>query len=371
MLGLDNSQWDDSQDKYVDNDSGLSEPEETTDRTKAATTFYRVMEQDNNKKLKHEKIKIESLEVRKLYLECCLTKDPNQHEQEEILELESPFKEFVWYYDAFFKASQPQDSDSSLRKEGREDLKQLLHLVRKSSMEPYFKVRDTIESTGMIKYEHLWSIFPPGERVYCKPLAPKFPDWQMFEVDEFTYHGAVPNDTNPPKYTNAWLHGFDCDGTKFESYEYAFKIVKFKEEKAIDTLEVFPTRFYRNAEKRRDDRDLQTALVERGRKWADLCASDARDSQRSYDGPGITSASSSSVAMALGRNGNDNDTATSLDDDDNDDNFNFKTITPDIQGKIIVDNYLFLRSDRAQTRYSCPPLGHRRAWDIDDSDCQW
>lgn len=272
--------------------------------------------------------------------------------------------EFVWYYDAFVKACEPQTSDSTVRKEAREDLKQLLQLVRKSSLEPYFKIRDMIEATGMIRYEHLWSIFPPGERVYCKPLAPKFPDWQMLEVEWYGYAG----ETNPKKNTRLWLYGFDCDGTKFEKYSYIFKIRSFKEEKAIDSLEVFPKRFYRNAEKRRDDCDLQAELMERGIKWADLCATDARDSQHSYDGPSITYVAEGSTSGAFSRH--DDETATSTSQGDDDDR-GFTSITPDIHGIIIVDNYLFLRSERNEVGYSCPPLGRIQVEDVDESDCQW
>lgn len=330
------------------------------------TTFIRVMDDDNIKKLDYEKIEIESPEVRKLYLECCPNKDGLQHEQGESLILISPFLEFGWYYHEFTKACEPCEADSTSRKEAREDLKQVFGLVKKSSMEPYFKIRETIESTGMIRYEHLWSLFPPGEKVYCKPLAPKFPDWQMLEVEWYEDIGNSRNDAKRIRSTNLRVYGFDCDGTKFEKYLYTFKIRRFKEEKAIDTLGVFPKRFYRNSEKRRDDSELQADLIERGLKWADLCAADPRDSQHSYDGPSITYLVSAS--RTSGRH--DDETITSLDDDDHDSD-GITSITPDIQGKIMVDNYLFLRSERNDIEYSCPPLGRISVHDVYDSDCQW
>ncbi|CAK1364315.1 unnamed protein product [Cercospora beticola] len=364
------SKWNEVTNDYETLKAGNVDSKEDKSQTKV-TTFRKVMDRDNERKLKHEAIEIKSAELRKLFLECSRHRDPVNFQHDEKLELKSPFLDFAWYHDDFLKACEPRESDSPARAEAREDLKQLLGLVKKSSsMEPYFKTRENIENAGTIKYEHLWSLFPMGERVYAKPLAPTFPDIQMFEV---WYCATTPPESHEiphkPKTTKLYLFGFDCDGVKVDRYYYTMEIKKFEGERSIDMLEIFPTRFYRNSDRQRDDSALQQELLDRGRRFIELAVADTKESQRSYYGTAITqvNAQSAFAGMASGRD--DTETAASNSDDEEDNKIGIKSLTPDIRGKIIVDNYSFQRSKRNPVAYMNPPLGRVDGWALLELDC--
>lgn len=347
-------------------ESGSLPDDDFKEESKNITTFRKVMERNDHRKLEDEELEIESPELRAIYRECV------RHEwfkEDRVIESSAPFISFVYAWDRFVKACEPCAEDSQARREAREDLKQVLSLIRKSaSLESYFKARDAIEKDGIIKYEHLWTLFRPGELVYARPMSPEFPDYQMFEVwvSDKPEEG-LENDLASEKEFEITCVGMDFDGAKFERFFYYFKIKQFDNERRVENLEIFPTRFYRNKEGLRDDSELQSELLGRGRQFVEFCVADNRDFQCDYNGAAMAQATSGLARLTSSRTMADSASSISADDDD----LVLSAICPEIHGPVVVDNYSYLRSERHKDRPPYPPLGRLHVRSADDSDCPW
>ncbi|KXT00794.1 hypothetical protein AC578_2961 [Pseudocercospora eumusae] len=334
------------------------------------------MDRDNDRKLKTEEIDIESPELKTLFLECSLHRDKSRHQHGDAIKLTSPFYDFVWYYDNFTKACEPQPDDTGARKEARQDLTDLMAVIKKSSLEPYFKIRDSLIANGTIRYEWLWTLFPGGEKVYAKPMSPVFSDYQMLEVYACDLPSPVTHETiTKDKNFGVGCTAFDFDGVKFEKYYYEFRIKKFENERPIHKLEIFPTKFYRSSDDDLpDDTDLQRDLLKRGKKFVEMCTADAKDIQCDYNGTAIAPVRGGFARLASGRL--ETETMSTYSDDPEDQDSGTSSTFPEIQGQVIVDNYLFLRSERneGRPRNARPPLGEYDSSVLDDNfdvSCGW
>lgn len=147
---------------------------------KSGALFRRVMDEDNPKKMSHEEIEITSPALRRLFLKTCLTRAPpgdDSNVEKTSISIKSPFVDFIWFWDGLDAACNPSERDSAEEARAREDLKQVMGLIRKSTVEPYFKVRDTFLAKGTspaMPYEYLWTMFLPGTMVYAKSFLD---DW--------------------------------------------------------------------------------------------------------------------------------------------------------------------------------------------------
>ncbi|KXT08310.1 hypothetical protein AC579_1790 [Pseudocercospora musae] len=359
--------WND--DKYGYEIVEASSTESAASTSKTLTTFRKVMDRDNDRKLKTEEIDIESPELKALFLECSLHRDKSRYQHGDAIKLTSPFYDFVWYYDNFMKECEPQPDDTDVRKEARQDLTELMAVIKKSSLEPYFKIRESLIANGTILYEWLWTLFPGGQKVYAKPMSPVFSDYQMLEVYTCDLPSSVTHETiaQDKKFT-VGCTAFDFDGVKFEKYYYEFTIKKFDNERAIHKLELFPTKFYRSSDDDApDDTDLQRDLLKRGKKFVEMCTADAKDMQCDYNGTAIAPVSGGFARLASGRL--ETETMSTYSDDREDKDSGTSSTFPEIQGQVIVDNYLFLRSERNEGRpqNARPPLGEYDPLVLDDN----
>lgn len=274
--------------------------------------------------------------------------------------VDSPFTNFVQHWERFQSASQPQESDGTpARRQARADLGVLLKiLLRSDSLKSYFKFREQMKSSKKIRFEHLWTLFSHSTKVYALSYANQI---QMFEV----IGCSGPSSKGSKRFT-VWCSGFDWDGSKFCTYEYDFHIKEFSGEKPIHSLDIFPIEFYLNNDGRYDDSGLRQKLLERGRKYCDLCLSDPSTFQCTYAGPALVTPSSFHRLALKGRNGED------LRPDNTDQAFgqtgwsDYEVTSIDIggnQNQVIVDNYAFLKSKRNEMNCSdMPPLGSKRSF---------
>lgn len=309
------------------------------------TTFRRVMDVDNEKKLFTEEIDIGPQELQRLVLKHQRDRPPRDEDYSAPLQLSSPFANFVWYWEDYVKECEPQPEDEDRTKEAREDLKVLLGLIKKSSLEPYFKIRDSLSASKTIKFDYLWTLFPRGTLVYSRTFMT---DFQMLEVESYS---------DDSRSFTLKCSGFDWDGLRFEAYTYTLEITKFDGEKAIDSLAVFPVANYRDANGDHDDSQLRKRLIERGRKFLKLCTAQPQDFQCSYKG--ICMAETTGLArLTAGREelAEDNASYGGASSGGGDDANQITTKTVDVSGKVIVDHLTFMRSDRNLVRFDLPPL---------------
>ena len=330
------------------------------DDVKVQSTFRRVMDYDN-KRPQREELEIDSAELRKLYLSCEPHFTAPSTEGETLPKLVSPFINFVWRWDSLTRACTPIDDDSDGMRNAREDLTQIMTLVKKSpALEPYFKARDSMMANKTIRYEYLWTIFAPGTKVYSRPFLS---DLQMFEVMTCN----PPSDAlgGVPKTFDVWCSAFDWDGSRFDKYEYQFTFNKFDTERAVDSLQIFPTTYFRDETGKQDDDKVRQELIQRGRDFCEMCLAEVAGVQREYKGKALTE------TTGLGRLTSsqvDDESVSAVSGVDEEDSVPSQSV--DIKGRIIVDNGAYLRLDQQERTYDFPPLGKHLAYRCPDYECQ-
>lgn len=311
------------------------------------TTFGRVMHESNSKKGIYTKIEITSLELRKIYEDITegAARSARSPASGDRLQLRSPFKEFVWYWKAFEEACKPVDGEDLPRSQARADLNQLMTLVRRSHLAPYFKAREKSVSSRSMPYGYLWTLFPPGTKVCAKTFMD---DVQMLEV----HHCQTPS-AGGLKWTQGEfiVHciGVDWDGSRFSAVGYDLRIEKAKEQADIkfDTLAVYPMEYHRNA------KSLKQDLLERGKRFWELCGPDKF--QYAHTGLMLASVPAESVASQLPLSRRNADVAR-REAGENDQESGSTFTKKYHSGQIIVDPHSFLDG---QDTFSVggPPLG--------------
>lgn len=326
--------------------------EKTEETNHTSATFRRQLDADNERKVELEEIEIHSLELKKLVVETHRWWRDIDLESTLPFTIQSPFYSFVWYWDQYEKACEPVEDDTVARKLAREDLKELMQLLRNSRyLESYFRSRDSMRSSRKTKFENLWTLFGHGTKVYARSYMDEL---QMFEVRSCSSRGY-------DKVFNVCCSAFDWDGTKFVTYSYDFYIKEFSDEKTINSLEVFPTEFYCDQDGNYDDSNLREQLYKRGRKYCDLCTNEPMNFQCEYQGTALVNPSGlHRLTTSKGRGedsslGNSRSSGWAYERDE------LSVTSHDItskQSRIIVDNYAFLRSERnTMKRGDTPPLG--------------
>lgn len=353
-----------------------------SNKAEPGAIFRRITADGNPNKTEIEEIEIVSPALQRLFYKTCPSLTPEGDEksfESSTIKLKAPFVDFIWFWGELELECQPVESDSSDEVVAREDLKQVMSLIRKSAIEPYFKVRDSFvaeNSIPGIPYEYLWTIYRPGTMVYAKSYLD---DWQMFEVTYCSrpvYEHDTSDSKDPAKFTGARFRvtaaAFDWNGSKFFVYEYDFYTYK-KEVKnnAIHAQKVFPTTYYRTDTGERDDRKLRADLIQRGRKFVKFCDIERDDLQCNYDGKVLKSSASGSIGSQLmgNRGEDDDDNSTSLSDPNENDVRAFREA--DYTGHVVPDARYYLRSQPWMG--TDPPLGRLRTdeWEGTDLECQW
>lgn len=326
------------------------------------TIFRRYMAEDNPKKPRFDEIEIVSEELKRLYYGVTASQKSiakTDLGDNNALNLSTPFKDFIWHWDKFEYACKPVASDTEQMTLARDDLKQLMVLIRKSLVEPYFKVRETFLATGQMPHEYLWTLFPPGAKVCARTFME---DTQILEVRSCSTPAVGDIKlTNIPSFRVHCI-GLDWDGSTFSAFEYTFTLKEGPEqaETQIDALEVYPLQYNRNKTLRED-------LIKRGERFWDLCKPD----RFLYDYNGaVLAVKPSQTALAqmlLARGGKDDDTMSSFGRIS--DAVRGRSSRKEFAGKIIVDANSFLDTREDSDRE--PPLGEMAVKPYSEYDCSW
>lgn len=306
------------------------------------------MNADNEKKVDYEEVEIFSQSLKKLMFETDDYWRDAELESKQPLTAQSPFYPFVWRWDDYVKACEDIEGDSPEMKMARKVLKDLLPLISSSyGLEAYFRARDTIRSSKKIKYDHIWTLFRHGAKVYARSYMNEI---QMFEVKS----SSGPSNKERFRVT---CSAFDWDGSKFSTYTYDFYIQEYASEKPISSLEIFPIEYYCDENGKYDDSELRQQLLERGRKYCDLCTKDALNFQCEYQGTALVTPNALHRLTSKGR-GEDvwsSDPRLALGE--------LNVSSMEIAGKqsrVIIDNFAFLKSERnTMKRGDMPPLGKK------------
>ncbi|KAK2728938.1 AAA family [Colletotrichum kahawae] len=161
----------------------------------------------------------------------------------------APFHQFFWRWEAFEKAIADEE-DKQVKK-----IMIILRSIIKRELAGAFAVSKELISHGMITYDYLWTLFPPGELIYS--------DWRMDGDRFFVLQGQGINNTHPTA-VNLWLSYVDCSGDDFGVAVQSETIPRFRGTRPIDSLMLYPAKYHNDFD------GVQKRLVERGRKFASL-----------------------------------------------------------------------------------------------------
>ncbi|KAH6621735.1 hypothetical protein C7974DRAFT_314820 [Boeremia exigua] len=274
-------------------------------------------------------------------------------EADESVTVQSPFYIFVERWDEHEKVCEAKDTDSESEKQARADLKDLMVYIKKSeSLKMYFRSRETITTKRRIKFRFLWTLFGHKTQVYARSY--------MGQMQKFEVHTS-----SAPGYKNAFrirCTAFDWDGTKFAAFTYVFTIKEYENEVPIDSLDVFPTQYYEGKDTQLSSEQLQKNLIERGRKYVELCTQDPAKFQCHYEGTAQVTPTMRHRLTKQARNADglvDESDSRQLPYDDLDVN-----VTPiemvGSQSQVIIDNFSFLHSEQNPMKHNnMPPLGKK------------
>ncbi|KAF4919217.1 ATPase family AAA domain-containing protein 3B [Colletotrichum viniferum] len=152
----------------------------------------------------------------------------------------------------------------------------------------YFQSVEAQNNTGSIQFEHLWIIFPPGEIVFSTLFIN---EPQLFIVKDSDDTRDI--DERPGKDTSdvswsmvAWA--YDWDGACFKRVPVQFQFEQYTGSKVISTLHCHPFKFHKPEDASRSDEAsreaMEAALLERGKRLAELCVKQQGSQMFDYDG---------------------------------------------------------------------------------------
>jgi hypothetical protein len=180
------------------------------------------------------------------------------------------FDTLIWDWDNLEEAAGKEDHfESDEIKQARSDLRLLLDQVKGSTeMAPYFEKREEWAKTQEIPFEHLWTLFPPGE-VICAKLVFGLP--QALIARSYTYDAvALPNGSTKKCFTlTCW--SYDWNGDTFDRLAGCLRIEDYTGAKAISTLMFYPIKYHVDNKGQPAEQVLRTTLIERGKKFCQFC----------------------------------------------------------------------------------------------------
>jgi hypothetical protein len=197
--------------------------------------------------------------------------------------LHSPYEALVYSWDALKKAAKAEPANED-NKRARRDLELLLGVISGGSsgdirLDNYFKARDVYRSNGMIAFQDLWTIFPPGTLVYGKPFQKQD---QLFIVQGHTGCTWPEEDSTQQFYPwgmRCWM--YDWTGDRFKRTSMKISIEVFEGHMPVTALPYFPFHLHP------DKVDVTAKLLKRGRAFRALCRAKEGGRMFDYHGPAI------------------------------------------------------------------------------------
>lgn len=263
-----------------------------SDHAVSVVTYRKYMDSQDVKRCMYEEVEIESDELKGLLSKSML------HVEEDFLEgaytkAESPFEPFVFNWKRLVEDQDSRPEDTENIRNAREDLKYIMDAISISEprkLKGYFRERDQYLAAGTITFAHLWTLFGWGTKIYARPFLE---DWQMFEVKYNSGYRNSPEadyveeDEPYDRYAayDVYCSAYDWDGSNFKRYTYLFTIDKFEGRRPIKSLPCFPTEYYEDEHGRQNDSGLRAQLLERGKKFVELCTAEEAYALRRYSGP--------------------------------------------------------------------------------------
>ena len=179
----------------------------------------------------------------------------------------------------------------------------LTHVAMVPELSGHFSSLDAKNDAKTIEFQHLWTIFPPGEIVYSTVFMD---EPQLFIVKdsngEFLRSAPksdgkglkleIETETTDAKWSMV-VWSYDWNGSTFQRVPVHFSFSKFTGTRAISTLHCHPLRFHEMggssgyAESDGSIVALEKMLLERGKRFKELCVKQKGSQMFDYQGDAI------------------------------------------------------------------------------------
>lgn len=168
----------------------------------------------------------------------------------------------------------------------RSDLRLLLDQVRSSSdTKEYFTERETGDKPTLVSFKWLWTLFRPGELVYSTVFRDQPQLFIVRESKSLPYIGAdKESPARPQDYWMLTCWSYDWDGEVFKRVPVVFYFPRFQGTKPIKTLPAHPLEFHEYGKGISCRQELEDMLMERGKRFRELCAAKSFPHQLEFDG---------------------------------------------------------------------------------------
>jgi hypothetical protein len=251
--------------------------------------------------------------------------------------------------------TRPTDTD-------RKELKSFLLIVQQVEKE-LFEGWESIKKAKEVDYVNIWMLFPPGSEVVAFPFS-NLP--QIFLVHRHVFD-------EKSLIITCWA--YDWNGTELTRNLYEFHILSFKDRKSVFDLPCYPLKYYADSANGTPIAELRRKLIERGKKFKDLCVRPEKDGRMFqcdgeilYDSPRDTSKHTGLISLL----------------------FDPLWRTTDIplkyegKSKVMVDAALYNRYGMGMSRFGsltptsgrpcdcslCSQSGHRKKWQTEFNTTQ-
>ncbi|KAK7947808.1 aaa family atpase [Apiospora aurea] len=193
----------------------------------------------------------------------------------------SPYEPIVFEWERLQQAASQSPKDDK-DKQAREDLKLLLDTISSGSsgdakLDKYFKERRNRKpGADLIRYDDLWTVFPPGTLIYGKPFQGQD---QVFVVRDNLWPWPTNRGAGEDQFWNLEVWSYDWKNTTFGRISFFLTFKKFDGLVPLTTLEYYPFQLHREYDA------VWKRLVGRGKKFKSLCRAETRLFE--YDGKAV------------------------------------------------------------------------------------
>ncbi|GIZ44352.1 hypothetical protein CKM354_000755200 [Cercospora kikuchii] len=162
--------------------------------------------------------------------------------------IDAPYRVLFHYKDELEAAGEKLEDEDAIA-----HLDLLLEFIHEE-FKDVIEESDNLREQGLMSYEHLWTIFRPGDLIYGTVLGQP----RAFRLNSYQYVcGNFPGLQLSTEFV-------DFDGEDFGTRDGAQFIAAFGGAQRIDGLEAFPMKFHSVP------KDVQKQLVARGRRFEEL-----------------------------------------------------------------------------------------------------
>lgn len=161
-----------------------------------------------------------------------------------------PLHEFYYRWHMLEKLIQDEQDDITTKH------LQLFYPIISKEVLPYIERMEDLTRNGVITFDYLWTIFPPGTKIFTNIDAQD----RIFVA----VSGSLGYDDCGERSFQIQCQYMDSDGTKFERKASTQNIREFKGVKEITKLEVFPAHLHP------DPKGLLEKLHKRGQRFEEL-----------------------------------------------------------------------------------------------------